>query len=595
MQLRRNHRRLALVVAFGFGAAGLALAAPARAQEPTAQAQTGGRMRILIPNNLEHPQGADEGFGKKLDDALRASVDKLNTHVSVPNSEIKDNLKKYKIDEKDLDCIKARQLAVQMNVELVMCGSYEPQAGGNMKVSTQFIGAKTGETFEVPAVTAPAALPAQAAAQVFSAFQNYVTQLRAASICNQYLGSQQWKSALDNCNAALQVNSQSSSALYGRARALMEMDSLPAAYEALKQVIKINPMHSDGLRAAGVVAAKLGNEEESRDYFRQYLELNPGAAGVRLSLAGDAAKAGDPEGALKMVEDGFKTDSANTQLLLFAGHWALAASQKVEETARKAGQDKPAKADSLAMVALNYYRRLITLSDTAADPVVVRNAMLIMTNHDQAAQAVTLGQKFSAVRHDDPYLWSAYANALEASGQLQRARAILDSARVYDKKGELPIDATEGQWLAERGQVAEARASLARAVQRGKLPGDDAAQLLIGIGLRDHLNKGDAAGAIDYLAAGRGLASSGETRGMAAYWTGYILFQRGSAAAKAATTQPARVRAAAIFRDAQAQFDAAGAYVQANPRIRSAVEQMSSYVETYTKAVAKASGTEKGQ
>ncbi len=594
MQLRRNHRRLALVAAFGLGAAGLAPVAPARAQEPTQQAQTGGRMRILIPNSLEHAQGVDDSYGKKVADGLRQAIDKLPTHTSVPTSEVKDNLKKYKIKESDLDCIKSRQLAVQMNVELVMCGSYEAQPGGSMKVSAQFIGAKTGETFEVPAITSPAAQPAAAANEIFTSFQNYVTQLRAAAICQQYLGSQQWKSALDNCNDALKVNPNSSTALYGRARALMEMDSLPAAYDALKQVIKVNPMHSDALRAAGVVAAKVGDEQASRDYFRQYLELNPGAANVRLSLAGDAAKAGDPEGALKMVEDGFKTDSANAQLLLFAGHWALQASTKVAEAAQKAGKDKPAKADSLALVALNYYKRLMTVSDTATDPVVVRNAMLIMTQHEQAAQAVQTGAKFLAVKHDDPNLWSAYADALEASGQFQKALAALDTAAIMDKKNELPLSAKRGQWLAERGQVGEARAALSTAVQRGKLSGDDAAQLMIGIGLRDHLNKGDAAGAIDYLAAGRALASSSEVRGMAAYWTGYILFQRASAAAKAAQTPGARVKAAGMFREAQAQFDNAGAYVQANPRIRSAVEQMSSYVKTYTEAVAKA-GAQKGQ
>ncbi|HEX9106556.1 MAG TPA: hypothetical protein VF832_05000, partial [Longimicrobiales bacterium] len=166
MQLRRIHRRLA-VIALGLSAAGLVLTPPVRAQEPTQQTQSGGRMRILIPN-LEHPKGVDDSFGKTVVDNLRKSIDKLPTHVSVSKDEVKDQLRKFKIDEKDLDCIKARQLAVQIGAELVMCGSYEPAAGGQMKLGASFIGAKNGETFEVPSFTA--ATPVDAANGIYSSF-----------------------------------------------------------------------------------------------------------------------------------------------------------------------------------------------------------------------------------------------------------------------------------------------------------------------------------------------------------------------------------------------------------------------------------------
>ncbi len=587
MQLRRIERRLALVVMFGLGAAGLTLGTPAQAQEPAAQ--TGSRMRILVPS-LEHAKGVDDAFGKNVAEALRRQIDKLPTHVSVPKDELKESLRKFKIDEKDLDCIKSRQLAVQISVELVMCGSYEPATAGSFKVTSSFIGAKTGETFDVPAVTA--AKPEDAASQIFGAFEKYVTQLRALAICQQYLGSQQWKSALDNCNAALAVNSQSATALYGRARALMEMDSLGAALDALRGVVKINPMHSEALRTAGVVAAKMDSSALSTEFFRQFLELNPGAANVRINLAADATKAGNPEGALKMVEEGFKADAANTDLLLFAGHWALAASQKLEAAAQKAGKDKPAKADSLALVALGYYAKLTTLKDTAADPVVVRNMILIMTAHKQAAQGVALGAKYTAIRHTDAGLWSAYADALEAEGQVPRALAALDSATAYDTKGDFSTYAKRGQWLAERGQLGAARASLQEAIKRGKITGEDAAGLLIGVGLRDHLSK-DPAGALEYLAAGREFATSAETRAMAAYWTGYIVFQRGSAAASKAKTPEARAGAVGIFHEAQGYFDNADAYLASHGQARATVEKWTAYIKEYTKAVKAGGGTEK--
>jgi tetratricopeptide (TPR) repeat protein len=54
---------------------------------------------------------------------------------------------------------------------------------------------------------------------------------------------------------------------------------------------------------AGILAAKLERPDESQGYFRQYLELNPGNVDVRLTIATDLANAGDPAGALTLVEE----------------------------------------------------------------------------------------------------------------------------------------------------------------------------------------------------------------------------------------------------------------------------------------------------
>ena len=57
---------------------------------------------------------------------------------------------------------------------------------------------------------------------------------------------------------------------------------------------------------------------------------------THIDTAAVTAAKGAPgrEGALKIVEEGFKSDSANAQLLLYAGHWALGAAQKLETAAR---------------------------------------------------------------------------------------------------------------------------------------------------------------------------------------------------------------------------------------------------------------------
>ncbi len=596
MQLRRIHRRLA-VVAFGLGAAGLALAAPARAQEPTQQTQAGSRYQVLIPN-LEHPKGVDDGFGKKVADALRVSIDKLPTHVSVSKDVVKDNLRKFKIDEKDLDCVKARQLAVQIGAELVMCGAYEPAAGGQMKVTASFVGAKNGETFEVPAFTT--AQPADAAAQIFSSFDKYTLQIRSLAICEQYLGSQQWTSAVQNCNAALAINPQSARALYDKANALMNMDSLGSSLVALREVIKINPMQSDAMRMAGVVAAKMDSSALSTQYFRQYLELNPGAADVCMNLANDAAKAGNPEGGLAMVEDCMKSDTTgasrkNALMNLFAGHWALQASTKY---AAKAGDDKPdPKGDSLALVALSYYNQVIALRGDSADPTAVTNAVLIMTNHNQAPQAAQLATKYLAVRHDDASLWSTYADALEKQDQTAPALAALDSAALYDKTGKLPINAKKAQWLVERGRLAEAKVELQRAVQKGQITGDDAGNLLILQGTK--LMKSDPDAATNFFNAGKDLTANAAARGSANFYLGSMIFSRASAAASAAGKLPpgerqraAVLKAAAMFREAGTYLNDTDAFLAKAPSARSAVRQYLDYIKTYTDAVKKQSGQE---
>jgi tetratricopeptide (TPR) repeat protein len=458
-----------------------------------------------------------------------------------------------------------------------------------MKLTAQLIGAKTGYTFDVPAVTATS--PDDAAQQVFTAFNNYVSQLFSSAMCQQYLGSQQWPNALENCNAALAINPRSETALMDKSRALLGMDSLDAAYATLQELIKVNPTNQDALRNAGVVAARLNKPQESRGYFRTYLELNPGDANVRLNLANDASKAGDPEGALSMVEDGFKADSANPNLLLFAGHWALAASQKLANDARAADKDPPARSDSLAMVALKYYQRLVAVQDTAADPTVVRNMMLIMLTHDQAAQAVALGGRYVAVHPKDAGLWSTYADALNANDQFSQALAALDSASANDPNHENKEGAKRGQWLAERGQLDAARVALREAVQSGSISADEAAQLVFGIGYNKYFRNNDYDRALDYFGATRDLASSAVTKGQANFWIGSIYFQRGRTLAQAATeakTQAAAEKAAAQFRQAGTYFDQCAAFTARNPAVARNVQAMTDYIKQYVDAVRKA-------
>ncbi len=289
----RNHRRLAPLAVVAAVAAAAFAAAPAEAQD-------GGRYRVLVPA-LAPQAGADKDFGKDVGKEVRKALDEFATHAPVEEKILKDALKRFGLKEEDItDCIKARQLAVQIQAELVMCGSYS-ESGDNRQVATKFVVPTTGEEFEVAAFAATQAK--QAAAQIAGAFEQYLAQLRLAVFCNDELQRQAWDAAIEQCGKVVEANPNSASNLYNLASAYMNAGQDDVALTTFEKAIAINAVHQDAILAAGVVAARLGQQEKSQQYLHQYLELNPGNLAVRLKIAADIASAGDPRGALMLVEE----------------------------------------------------------------------------------------------------------------------------------------------------------------------------------------------------------------------------------------------------------------------------------------------------
>src|SRR5690606_5224061 len=114
-------------------------------------------------------------------------------------------------------------------------------------------------------------------------------------------------------------------ALYGKGQALWKLDSLQAALSTFQQLIELDPGNQDALLSAGIVATSLEQRDIASQYFHEYLALNPGNAPVRRTVAGEAAKAGDPETALGIVEEGLSGDSVDIALYQYAGQLATAA------------------------------------------------------------------------------------------------------------------------------------------------------------------------------------------------------------------------------------------------------------------------------
>src|SRR5690606_32499013 len=100
------------------------LAATAVVLGPVAevQAQDGGRFRILVPY-FQPLQGANDGFGKDASKELRKLMEALPTHRPIAEGDIKDAADDFDMKMEDLDCIKSRQLASQINAAVAVCAT----------------------------------------------------------------------------------------------------------------------------------------------------------------------------------------------------------------------------------------------------------------------------------------------------------------------------------------------------------------------------------------------------------------------------------------------------------------------------------------
>ena len=549
MQRKFTTRRRTVALSLTLAAMGLFQALPLAAQEP-APAASSSRFRVLVPT-LERRGQARADFGKKVAEQVAKSISGLATHIPVENKEVKDALRKYKIKEDELDCIKSRQLAVQINAELVMCGTVD----GN-QVSAQFISAKTGETFEVAPFAASD--PNQAAQHIFQSFENYVKQISLAAFCRDYLASQQWQQALDNCNQALGINATSQTALNMKGMALYRMSmaadqsavtdsvKLREAYDVYKKVIELNPVEQDALKQAGIIAARLGEAEQSRSYFRQYMELNPGHAAVRLAIAGEAARSGDAEGALRIVEEGLAADTANADLATYAGHFAVQAAARSED---KAAQQR------LFETAVRHYGRVRAVRGAETDAGVLQNMIQALVQLGRHDEAVNIGREAVTAKGSESNLWLAYATALQGANQLDQAIAALDSAVAKDPKNSRAV-ARKAAVLLDAGRLEAATQAFRAAVNSGVVEAGEASQMVFNAGYEKYRAQ-NWDSALQFFATSGELATEAKARGQANFWSGMIFYQRGIAVAKPQNAKAARA-ALPIFQRALSYLQGSG-------------------------------------
>ena len=499
------------------------------------------RFRVLIPN-FQPLDGADKKFGENAAKDLRELVGSLATHQSIDKKEIESNLKKFKMKWEDLDCVRTRQLASQMNAQVALCASYSGTKD-DYTVNAAFWDVSSSEVFDVDPTNAGEKQDKEAAQHIFSQFDRYQQQVRAAAICQDYAGSQQWDAALRNCDEALQLNPNAVGTRYLRARILFDSDRYPESLEELKRVLELNAFHEDALQLAGYISAKQGDDDAALGYYSQYLELNPGSATVRMKIAYDLAQAGDPAGAMQLIQEGLDVDPENIDLIEQFGGFAFAAGQEVQSEAAANQED----AGAIAPEAANYYRQAIDAykkvfaAKGAETPVSeLRSIIAAHIQLGEVEDAIQVASQALETHPQEDGIWSMYADALQRTGKLEEAISALDHASEID-----PSNTTyalrKGKWLVEAGRIDDAVTNLKTVASADPKQAETAARMIFADAYANGVQKNKYDHAIRLLAAAKQMPNlSEDMMHQLNFWHGYSIYQAALVEQKPATLATAK-------------------------------------------------------
>jgi len=489
------------------------------------QAQDMGRYRVLIPN-FQPLEGADKGFGEDAAKDLRELINGLATHQPIEKKEIEQDLKRFKMKMDELDCVRTRQLASQMNAQVALCASYAEQ-NGQYVVNAEFWDIASGESFKVDPATVGEKDDKGAAQHIFDQFDGYVQQVRFAQFCGEYAQSQQWDNALRNCDQALELNPDAVGTRYQRAHILYQMNRYPEALAELEKVLQLNQFHEDALQLAGYISAKEGDDDKALDYYSQYLELNPGNASVRMKIAYDLAQAGDPGGAMQLIQEGLDVDPDNIDLWEQYGGYAFATALDINQKASVGSED----AGAVAPEAVEYFRKAIeayqkVFQAKGADTPVghLRNIVAAYVQLGELDQAISMAERALETHPQEDALWSIYADALQRAGKLDQAIAALD--RVKEINPAYPnVSLRQGNWLIQAGRIDDAVAVLKQAVAGSQEQADVAARLIFADAYQNGIQKERFQYAADGLSAAKQLPNlSSGMMSQLNFWHGYALY-----------------------------------------------------------------------
>ena len=581
MQRKKNHRRFGLACGLAAAmAAGAALTAPAMAQTGTSSASAG-PYRVMVHDLTHKTDAKSTRFGQRTAEAVRKGIGQMATHVAVSDKEVEAQLKALNVSKATFDCLGARQLAPRMNAEIVMCGQYEPVTGGT-QVAATFYGKSGDETIEYSVPAFVASNENDAAEKIVQAFTGYVEQLRYVGFCASFLASEQWSDALRTCEQSLALNPTSAPSMYGRATALMKLDRKEEALAGFQKVLEAYPTYTNAMINAGLVAAQLGQAELSSKYFKDYLDLNPGDDEVRGMIAAKLNEAGDPAGAARMLEQGLAAEPDNYNLMRTVGVYYVIAGVNAAKA-----KDSVTARDMYSKALTQYEKVQANLAAAKLNKLQLdelsKFMILSYRNTGQLDKAIAVGR--TAVSNDSTTseTWLYYADALAASKVYGEAKTALTRAAALDSA--LNVSYQLAGFAAQEGNLTEVVAMANKAASEGT-PADQIDALAQTLIIQGAGREGDAA--LAWINAGRQIAKSDATSGMANLFEGVIVYKQGAAyvpSEKAPTASVART-AISVLQRARRLIQSSSAYTAGASQRSQYLEGIDKYLE-YLQQIAK--------
>lgn len=562
----------------------LSLVAVAAVLAPAAQvaAQDGGRFRVIIPY-FTPLEGAKDNFGKDASKDLRELMQNMATHVAMEEGDIKDEVKAFDMKIEDLDCIRTRQLAAQINVPVAICASYTAQPDKSWIVSAEVWDIQGSESFAIEPFTAGEKDREETAQHIYEQFERYSTTVRSAAICNDYFASQQYENALRNCDESLALNPNAIGTRHLRGLVLYEMDRYDEALQELETVLDANPFHEDALQRAGYIAAVTEQDEKARDYYRRYLEINPGNAAIRMRIAYDLAQAGDPVGAMEFIQVGLDVEPDNVDLHEQFGGFAFSAALEIQQEFEAMNENA---GGGVAPDAVEYYRQAIASYERVFEakgeetPVGhLQNVISAYIQMEELPAAISMSERVLETHATEDRLWVLYAEALQGSDRLDDAITALD--RVMEINPEHPSAALrQGNWLIQAGRLEDAVNVLSAAAADDPARAEQAARMIFAEAYQNGNQKNDYEYAASGMAAAKQLPNvSAEMMNQLNFWHGYSLYQIGMAIQEPQTLQTAQA-SLPRFQQALEFLQQAGDYpASVNVDLQQLLEATTTYIE----------------
>ncbi len=529
------------ILAFAVGGLLMPAGPLARLAAQDTSGAVGQRFRVLVPP-FEPKQGADNDFGKDAAERLRELLNGLATHQPVEEKEIKDSAKRFKLDWEELDCAHTRQLAGEIHAQVALCADYHDQADKRKAVNATFYDVASDESFEVEPRTFGEKQADSAAVYIFRSFDTYVQQVSAARYCNVYAQSKDFENAMEKCDQSIELNPNAVGSRYTRANILFQQEKYDEAMQELGRILDRDPGNLDALSLSGYISATQGKDEEARAFYEKYLALNPSDVQVRMKIAYDLARAGDPVGAMQIIQVGLDVEPDNVDLLEQYAGFAFNAALEADRGATEGDDSAAVPAESV-----KYYHEAVQAGEKVfaargeeTSVVLLRNSIAAYLKLGEVDRALELAQQAVKVHAGEDQIWSAYANALHDAGRLDDAITALDSAKRIN-----PTDANHGlrqaSWLIQAGRLTDAVEMLRSNAARGQQEADRAAQMIFGDAYNNGIKKEKFDYASEALERARQLPNlSAEMRHQLTFWEAYAIYQGAVAGQKPQTLATAR-------------------------------------------------------